>query len=157
MGFTGEDRRNSTFDRRARTVAAYWHGSFNPRRRAGRRSSDQVYPIIDWHSSRVFALALVILLLCVADGVLTIILMSHGAIEANPVMALLVPHRLGWFATIKLLLTASGVVVLTVCSRMRVFRSLSGETLLYAVLVGYVMLIVYELRMYDYILLTALD
>src|SRR4051812_17352778 len=78
MQFTGQERRNTQSDRRARTLSAYWHGSLNPRRRAGRRSSDQYYPIIDWHSSRVFALILLILVLCVADGALTIVLMSHG-------------------------------------------------------------------------------
>jgi hypothetical protein len=150
--FNGSERRNSKSDRRARTFAAYWHGSLNPRRRSGRRTDDQLYPFIDWHSSRVFALILLILLLCVADGALTIVLMSHGAVEANPVMALFVPHELGWFAAIKLLLTANGMVVLTICSRMRVFRTVPGEALLYAVLAGYMVLIVYELQMYEFIL-----
>lgn len=152
MEFTGPDRRNSDSDRRTRTLGAYWHGSLNPRRRSGRRTTDRFYPIIDWHSSRVFALILLILLLCVADGVLTIVLMSHGAIEANPVMALFVPHELGWFAAVKLLLTANGMIVLTICSRMRVFRALPGEALLYAVLAGYIVLIVYELRVYDFMM-----
>jgi len=152
MEFTGSERRGQQPDRRERTLSAYWHGSLNPRRRAGRRATDRIYPFIDWHSSRVFALTLLILLLCVADGVLTVILMSHGAVEANPVMALFVPHELGWFAAVKLLLTAGGMVVLTVCSRMRVFRTLPGEALLYAVLAGYVALIVYELRMYEFML-----
>jgi Domain of unknown function (DUF5658) len=155
MEVTGSDRRSNKSDRRARTLAAYWHGALNPRRRAGRRDSDRIYPIIDWHSSRVFALILMILLLCVADGVLTIVLMSYGAVEANPVMALFVPHELGWFAAVKLMLTAGGMIVLTICSRMRVFRTVPGEVLLYAVLAGYVALIVYELRMFDTLLMAA--
>jgi len=150
MEITGQDRRNSNSDRRARTLGAYWHGSLNPRRRSGRRTTDRLYPFIDWHSSRVFALIMLILLLCVADGTLTVILMSHGAIEANPLMALFVPDELGWFAAVKLVLTANGMVVLTICSRMRVFRTFPGEALLYAVLAGYIVLIVYELRMYDF-------
>jgi len=157
MEFIGAERRNSRSDRRARTLSAYWHGSFNPRRRDGRREADRIYPFIDWHSSRVFALTLLILLLCVADAVLTVTLMAHGAEEANPVMALFVPHALGWFAAVKLLLTANGMVVLTVCSRMRVFRSVPGEALLYAVLAGYVVLIVYELRMYEFIQVFGVD
>src|SRR6187402_687098 len=135
MEYSLQERRGQP-DRRARTLAAYWHGARNPRRRAGRRQTDRYYPIIDWHSSRVFALILLILILCVADGVLTVVLMSHGAVEANPIMALLVPDRLGWFAAIKLLLTANGMVVLAVCSRMLVFRSIPGESLLYMVLAG---------------------
>ena len=100
---------------------------------------------------------MMILTLCVADGVLTIILMAHGAIEANPIMAFFVPHELGWFAAVKLLLTANGMVVLTVCSQMRVFRSIRGESLLYAVLASYILLIAYELRMYEFILETSID
>jgi hypothetical protein len=145
------DRRHRP-DRRKRTLAAYWHGARNPRRRAGRRAIDRIYPIIDWHSSRVFALIMLILTLCVADGVLTVILMSHGAIEANPIMAWFVPHELGWFAGIKLLLTSAGMVVLAICSRMRVFRGIPGELFLYAVLGSYIALVVYELRLLDYIL-----
>lgn len=145
------DRRTRK-ERRRRTLAAYWRGARNPRRRDGRRAEDRFYPIIDWHSGRVFALIMLILTLCVVDGVLTVILMSHGAEEANPIMAFFVPHELGWFAAAKLSLTAVGMMVLAVCSRMRVFRGIPGEAFLYAVLGGYVWLIVYELQLYDYIL-----
>lgn len=131
------------------SLAAYWHGAFNPRRRSGRRAGDHHYPVVDWHSPRVFALVLTILVLCTADAVLTVILMSHGATELNPVMALFLPHSLPWFAALKLALTSAGICVLVVCSRMRVFRAIPGEWLLYAVLIGYVVLITYQLRLLD--------
>ena len=65
-------------------LAAYWHGARNPRRRVGRRATDL-------HLSRrrlVFAAVLAIpvltiLGLCVLDGMLTVMLMSHGAREAQ--------------------------------------------------------------------------
>src|SRR5262245_59531384 len=98
--------RRSGVERRQVSVAAYWHGSLNPRRRAGRRASDQHYPVIDWHSPRVLALAITILGLCVLDGILTVLLISNGAIEINPMMRMFVPHELGWFAAVKLSLTA---------------------------------------------------
>lgn len=138
--------RRSGIDRRELTVAAYMHGALRPRRRAGRRSRDS-YPIIDWHSPRVLALVFAILSLCVADGVLTVMLMNHGAAELNPVMALFVPHNLLGFIAVKLSLTGIGVAVLVACSRMRLFRRLPGESLLYAVLAGYLALIWYELEM----------
>jgi hypothetical protein len=130
-------------------LAAFWHGAQTPRRRAGRRTSDQLYPIIDWHSPRVLALVLSILGLCVLDGILTVTLMKHGAAEVNPIMALMLPHSLGWFTAVKLTLTGAGMCVLAACSRMRLFRAFPGEALLYVVLTGYVVLIVYELRMLD--------
>ena len=146
---TVEFDRRSGLERRQRGLAAYWHGAFNPRRRCGRRTSDHHYPVVDWHSPRVFALVMAILALCVADGVLTIILLSHGAIEVNPVMALFVPHNLPGFAAVKLSLTSIAVCVLVACSRMRLFRSIPGELVLYAVLAGYATLVVYELRLLE--------
>lgn len=139
--------RRSGIDRRAHSFSAHWHGAWYPRRRAWRRATDATYPIVDWHSPRVFALVVAILLLCVTDGVLTVMLLANGAVELNPVMAQFVPHSLGWFAAIKLSLTATGVAMLVACSRMRLFRAVSGEMLLAMVFLGYVVLIAYELRM----------
>jgi hypothetical protein len=116
---------------------------------AGRRATDAAYPIIDWHSPRVFLPALAILLLCVTDGVLTVVLLAHGAVEVNPFMARFVPDLLGWFAAVKLALTAAGVAVLAACSRMRLFRAIPGEAFLWLLLAGYVVLVGYELGMLD--------
>ena len=142
------DRRSGT-ERRDRTLRAYWHGALQPRRRAGRRAADADYPIIDWHSPRVFAWVVAILLLCAADGTLTVMLLANGAVEVNPFMARFVPHSLGWFAAVKLSLTAGGVAVLVACSRMRLFRALSGEVLLGIILAGYAILVAYELRLLE--------
>jgi hypothetical protein len=139
--------RRSGIERRKTTVTAYWHGAFNPRRRNGRRSADVFYPIVDWHSARVFALVVGILGLCVLDGVLTVMLMTQGAIEVNPLLAMFLPHELGQFAAVKLTLTAVGVLVLVACSRMRLFRRVPGEFLLYAVLACYATLIAYQLQL----------
>jgi len=139
--------RRSGVERRKRTLAAYWRGARNPRRRDGRRPADQIYPIVDWHSARIFAVVLTILTLCVVDGVLTVMLLSMGAIEANPVMAYFLPHNLGWFATVKLSLTALGMLVLVGCSRMRLFRSLPAEAVIHGVLLCYVLLICHEIRL----------
>jgi hypothetical protein len=144
----GTDRRNG-IERRQMTLAAYWHGARNPRRRAGRRATDTLYPIIDWHSPRVLVPALAILALCVLDGLLTIVLMTHGAAEVNPVMALFLPNELLWFAGVKLALTGLGVCMLVACSSMRLFRRIRGEVVVYVVLAGYVWLIAYELRMLE--------
>jgi hypothetical protein len=146
MQVHSSDRRSGA-ERRHTTLAAYWRGALRPRRFAGRRRRDRIYPVIDWHSPRVLALVVAILGLCVLDGALTITLMSHGAEEANPVMALFLPHNLLWFAAVKLALTTVGMVVLVACSRMRLFRAIPGEAVLYVVLALYAALVVYELRL----------
>jgi hypothetical protein len=141
--------RRSGIDRRHHSLRAYWRGARTPRRRAGRRAADAIYPIIDWHSPRVFAWVIAILMLCVSDGVLTVFLISHGAVEVNPLMALFVPHQLGWFAAIKLSLTSLGTLVLVACSRMTLFRAIPGESLLAAIFVAYFVLVIYELGLVE--------
>jgi hypothetical protein len=142
------ERRSGT-DRRRRSLKAYWYGARHPRRHAGRRAADAYYPIVDWHPPRVFAAVFAILLLCVCDGVLTVLLMSHGAVEMNPFMALFVPHSLGWFAAIKLSFTSIGTLVLVACSRMKLFRSIPGEALLGSILLAYLLLVVYQLQLIE--------
>ncbi|HEY0684368.1 MAG TPA: DUF5658 family protein [Steroidobacter sp.] len=137
--------RRSGVERRHHTVAAYLRGALNPRRRSGRRATDHAYAIVDWHSPRVLALVLLILGLSTLDGVLTLLLISQGANEVNPVMALFVPHNLGWFAVIKLGLTSLGAAVLVACARMKLFRLFPGELLLYLVVACYLVLVGYEL------------
>lgn len=146
MDDIGLERRNGV-DRRQTNLQAWWHGALRPRRRSGGRRVSDAYPLVDWHSPRVFTAVLAILGLCVLDGVLTVTLMAHGATEENPVMALFLPHSLGWFAAVKLSLTTFGLLVLVACSRMRLFRALPGELLLYLVMAGYVALVTYELQL----------
>lgn len=141
--------RRSGVERRQMSVAAYWRGALNPRRRFGRRLTDQTYPVVDWHSPRVLALVLLILGLSALDGVLTIMLISQGANEANPFMALFVPHNLGWFAAVKLGLTSIGAAVLVACARMKLFRLFPGEALLYFVVGCYIALVGYELHLLE--------
>jgi uncharacterized protein DUF5658 len=146
MHAAATDRR-SGIERRRFSIVAYWRGARNPRRRAGRRATDKTYPIVDWHSARVFAWVIAILALCVCDGVLTVMLIANGAVEANPILAKLVPASLGWFAAVKLTLTGGGIGVLVACSRMKLFRAISGEVFLALTFATYVALILYELNL----------
>jgi hypothetical protein len=148
LSATEIDRRSGS-ERRSATFAAYWHGARNPRRRDGRRATDRHYPIVDWYSPRLLIPVFTILVLCVLDGLLTVTLMKHGAAEMNPLMALFLPHNLFGFAFVKLALTGMGLCVLVACSRMRLFRRIPGEALVYAVLGLYLWLIAYELRLLE--------
>ncbi len=62
-------------------------------------------------------------------------------------MALFVPHNLGWFAAVKLTLTSLGAAVLVICARMKLFRFIPGELLLYLVVACYAVLMGYELHL----------
>jgi len=99
---------------------------------------------VDWHRSHWLGVVITILLLSVADALLTLTLLNHGANEANPIMAPLVTGSGHWFAFWKVGLTTAGVVVLVLLSRYRLFGRIRVGALLYVVLALYVALITYE-------------
>lgn len=132
-------------DRRRRTLHALVHGSFNPRRRGSRRDGEQSLSAVDWHHPQWLAVAILTLIMCVADALLTITLLQRGAYEANPFMEPLV-HGSGLaFASIKFGLTAGGLVVLILLARVRLFRKFPVAAILYGLLLIYGVLIGYEL------------
>lgn len=87
------------------------------------------------------------MLLSAADAFLTIILLSNGADEVNPIMAALVYRSAAAFAALKIGMTAAGVVFMVFLARYRFMRVLRVEVMLYSVLVAYFCLIGYELWM----------
>jgi hypothetical protein len=147
------ERRQSS-DRRRRTFYSLFYGSFNPRRRTPRRTDARSLRDLDWHHPQWLAIGMLIVLLSCGDAALTLSLMAHGAYEVNPIMAPIVGGSALIFTLIKVGLTAGGVVLLTLAARMRAFGKIPVGFLLYAVLIGYGTLIVYELRLLEETLLT---
>ena len=113
-----------------------------------RRDTDHALPMVDWHESHLLAVAVSILLLSCADGFLTLNLLFLGAEEANPFMAPLVYRDIAAFAAAKMVLTGGGVVLLVALSRLRLFGRIKGVQALYATLIIYVVLVLYELWMF---------
>jgi Domain of unknown function (DUF5658) len=88
-----------------------------------------------------------VVLLCIADALLTLTLLKHGAREVNPLMEPLVVGSGRGFAYWKMGLTIMGVVVLVVLARARLFGIVPAGVLLYLVLVMYIVLVAYEWRL----------
>ena len=144
---TGERRKQP--DRRSRTLHALFTGGWHARRRNPRRGEPVRPGSVDWHAPQWFAAALLVLLLSLADALLTLVLVHHGAIEVNPVMAPLVLGGGRGFAFLKLALTATAVTVLVALTRVPAFgRLLAGPILVGAAFI-YVLLIGYELWLVD--------
>jgi hypothetical protein len=120
-------------------------GHFKRRRHGPRRVLDASIAATDWYAPQWFAAALLILLLSVSDALITLALLGHGAYEANPLMDTVVHGDGRSFVAFKFGLTAAGVVVLILLARVRAFGRLPVSALLYAVLVGYLCLVGYEL------------
>ncbi|HSY08885.1 MAG TPA: DUF5658 family protein [Steroidobacteraceae bacterium] len=145
--------RRAAAERRTRTLHALLHGSLKPRRRQSRREQDMSFAAVDWHQSRWFAVALLIVILSCADAFFTLRLLADGAYEANPFMAALLNGPPHGFAFAKVGLTSIGVILLTVVARTRAFRLIPVGVVLYAVLLGYMTLVAYEYWLCDHHLL----
>jgi hypothetical protein len=135
-------------DRRSRPWWSVCYGSFNPRRRTPpRRGDDFRFHSLDWHSAHLLAVAIGILLLCVADAFLTLVLLQAGAAEVNPVMALLLYRSVAAFAVLKIGMTGACTISLVILARYRFMRLVRVEWVLYGVLIAYMSLIGYEIWM----------
>jgi Domain of unknown function (DUF5658) len=148
------ERRNAP-DRRKRVLYSLFYGSLNPRRRSPRRTDARSLRDLDWHQPQWLAVAVLIVVLSCVDAALTLSLMSQGAYEVNPVMAPIVGGSALVFTLIKVGLTAGGVVLLTLAARMRAFGKIPVGFLLYAVLIGYGTLVIYELKLLEETLLAS--
>lgn len=144
----GVDERRERADRRRRIWWAVLYGSFNPRRRRPpRRFTEGRFHSLDWHSAHLLAVAIGILLLSVADALMTMRLLSGGADEVNPIMAAVVYRSALLFAVVKTGLTGLGVMVMVMLARYRFMRIVRVDVVMYAILFGYAVLLAYEFSM----------
>jgi hypothetical protein len=141
---TGTPERRRVTDRRRYVLRGLLEGSLRPRRRGPRRVDDRALCAVDWHHPQWLAIGLLIVLFSGSDALLTLMLVEHGAYEANPLMAPLVNGSGLSFALVKLGLTATGVLLLTQLARIRAFGRIPVGALLYTMLFVYGALIVYE-------------
>jgi hypothetical protein len=132
-------------DRRRAVLRALWLGSFHRRRMGPRREDDRGLANNDWHHPQWLAVSILILLLCIADALLTLTLLGDGAREVNPLMETLVGGAGRGFALWKIGLTATGVVLLVLMAQLRTLGRLPVGAILYIVLAGYSTLIGYEI------------
>lgn len=140
------DRRGKR-ERRRLTFWSVLYGGVRPRRRDLRRTADVTRPLLDWHESHLLAVAMVILLLCCADAVLTLMLLVAGASELNPLMDKLLSIDVTLFTVAKMALTGAGIIVLVLASRFRLFGRIRVAQGLYGVLAVYLLLVLYELTL----------
>ncbi|HEV2271990.1 MAG TPA: DUF5658 family protein [Steroidobacteraceae bacterium] len=143
----GAPERRRGPDRRTRVARALVYGNFNPRRLGPRRTGEERLGAIDWYHPWWLVIGTLILALCASDAMLTEVLISRGAYELNPLLAPLVRGSGALFVFVKVGLTGLGVVVLTLLSRLKAFGRMPVALILYSVLVGYGVLVVYELHL----------
>jgi hypothetical protein len=133
-----------TLDRRRLSGATLIRGMVRGRRRSVRRSSEVSVPYVDWHSPHLLLISLSILVLSALDAAITLNLLQHGAVEANPFMDWLLQIDIQLFVAIKLALTGIGVVFLVTLADFQLLRLFRMRSVLYCCLLMYVTLMVYE-------------
>ena len=131
-------------DRRKPSLKSFIYGAFNPRRRRIRREEDRDSAFIDWYPTHLLVVAGLIMLLSLADGLLTVRLLNAGATELNPLLAVLVHNDPLWFALGKVFLTAAGVVSLVIVSQARVLKKWPMTLMIYGLLFLYMALVAYS-------------
>jgi hypothetical protein len=140
------DRRNSR-ERRQLTLWTVLYGGVRRRRLDLRRSADESRPLLDLVESHLPAVVVTILLLCCADALLTLELLKAGASELNPLMNKLLSIDVTLFTAAKMALTGAGIIVLVLASRFRLFGRIRVVQGLHGILIGYLLLVLYELAL----------
>ena len=132
------ERRNFSW----RTVL--W-GFMRSRRHNHRRSEDSDVIFMDWHHPWLFFLAVGIMLLSCMDAFLTLRLMEHGMIEANPVMAAMMGVSTPTFAVTKILMTGTSILILVFLAKAHFMNRLRTGLLLTVFFSIYACLVCYEI------------
>lgn len=140
------ERRSGIDRRRAKTptLRSFLRGG---RRETIRRAEDRQRAFhVDRYRQSLFGAIVFILLLSVIDAMLTMLLLHHGAVEINPVMAFYIDVGPYTFLWVKYGLTCIGVVTLLLCHNF-VLKSLRMQagTLLYLVLAAFVGVVSWQL------------
>lgn len=141
--------RRSGADRRRRRLPAFFR-QFLHGRRAGERRLEHgpAHHYVDLHGPGLLLVILVILLMCVADAYLTLTLLNDGAVEVNPVMRAAIAADWKWFFYSKYVATACSLIILLMHKNYRVLGRVSGQHILFTVLLLYACLISYEIRLF---------
>jgi hypothetical protein len=138
-------------DRRRPSLKSFVYGAFNPRRRGFRREHDANFGFLDWHPRHLLAIATLVMLLSVVDGLFTVYLIGSGLQELNPILAPLIHGDPVAFALIKIALTAVGVVTLVITAHARLWCGIPVAGIFYLMLIVYSGVIVYELYLVQFV------
>ena len=131
-------------DRREFSWRTVFFGFLRSRRRDTRRDNEDAPMYTDWHHPWLFFLATGIMLLSCMDAFFTLQLLDRGAIEINPVMAVMIGQGTLAFAATKMLLTGLGILILVFLSQTRMFNLMRTGLVLTAFFAFYACLVCYE-------------
>jgi Domain of unknown function (DUF5658) len=110
--YDGTRERRSGKDRRRGGFPSFRDLLTHRRRRQLRRTDDRRKIVLfDHYGASIVFMVIAILLLSIVDAVLTLFLLSHGAVELNPVMAYFLHIGTAAFLLVKYGMTAVSVMI----------------------------------------------
>lgn len=137
--YSGFERRSSQ-DRRQRNLTLWQWLCFKGMRATGRRSADRKRIVaFDRYRPSLMVAALVVLGLSLLDALFTLVLLSQGAREINPVMRYFIDHHgPRVFILVKYGLTALSVLIVILCNEAIAarYRRLTGLLPIFAAVFG---------------------
>jgi hypothetical protein len=139
---SAQDR--ADLDRRTFGWRTVLFGFLRSRRRSTRREEEGEPLFTDWHHPWLFFLAVGTMLLSCIDAFMTLQLLERGAIEVNPLMAVVIGHSALMFASTKIILTGVGILVLVFLSRARFMDLFRTGVILTVFFSFYACLVCYE-------------
>ena len=137
--------RRAPLDRRTFSWRTVLFGFMRSRRHDFRRTVDSDVIFVDWHHPWLFFLSVGIMLLSCTDAFLTLRLMEHGMIEANPFMAAMMGLSTATFAVTKVIMTGTSILILVFLAKAHFLNRLRTGLLLTVFFSIYACLVCYEI------------
>ena len=136
--------RRGYWTRRSFSWRTVVYGSLHSNRRVLRRAEDAGGEYLDWHHPWLFFLALGIMVLSCVDAFMTLQLLDRGMVEANPAMAAALGESTAVFATTKIAMTGTGILILVYFSKTHFMNVMRTGLLLTIFFSGYCCLVCYQ-------------
>ena len=133
-------------ERRQPNLRSLIYALYMSRRKTHRRDAHTATYYSDHYGPYIFSAALVLMLLCIVDAYFTLMLLQYGSSELNPILDWALNKHVLLFFSLKYTVTAGCVVLTVMHKHFRIF-GLKGYQILLGYLVGYGILIHYQLSM----------
>ena len=143
-----QSERRMNIDRRYPTLKGFLIGCIRCQRRHQRRADCNAHFPTDWYDTKLFIMALALLLLSITDAAMTMTLLNNGAVEVNPFMNFLLSQSTHTFVYTKLALTSICIIILVAHYHSKLFNRFRVDILLTFALSVYSTLVIYELILY---------
>lgn len=131
-------------DRRTTSWRTMFYGFLRSRRRDTRRDLEAEPVFTDWHHPWLFFLATGTMILSCMDAFFTLQLLDRGAMEINPLMAMVIEQSTAVFASTKIALTGFGILTLVYLSRTQFLNRFRTGLILTVFFSLYACLVCYE-------------